>query len=122
MVSKIACRMEKLSEIEPQRKVGKRRKRSLSNKTSTIGCPEDFQRVSVDSCIHFRKSLKGNAILSSFEDSKSYCKNKENGSSLLQIENIHEAKKIMEWLGKYFSLYQTHTLICSITYSIQLIY
>ena len=107
LTSKVACTLEKLSVLEspPSNNNeknavgGRKRKRSTGINESNNGCSIDFQRVSVHSCLHYRKRLEEHGIKTSFKDSKAYCQNKGVGASVLRIDNAEEAVKVWEWLG-----------------------
>ena len=78
----------------------KRKKRSASIDENKYGCPDNFQRVTNDVCLHYRSNLSEKKIVSSFDSSRSYCKNISKKASLLFIDNIIEALEIWKWMGK----------------------
>ena len=78
----------------------KRKKRSASIDVNKYGCPENFQRITNDVCLHYRSNSSKEGIVSSFVSSRYYCKDMSKKASLLFIDNAIEAIEIWKWIGK----------------------
>ena len=77
-----------------------RNKRAVNAQKPNYGCPKDFIKLSEYLCVHLRKDDDGKPSESSFENSQSYCRNKEPLGSLLYFLNQNDALNAWEWLGK----------------------
>ena len=98
----------------------KRKKRSASTDENKYGCPDNFQRVTNDVCLHYRSNSSKEKIFSSFDSSRNYCKNIFNKASLLFIDNAIEAIEIWKWIGKCEPVFHDIISIYVLHYTTQL--
>ena len=66
------------------------------------GCPKDFVKLSEYMCVNLHQDKLLNPIESVFNDSQTYCKNKNIDASLLYFLNPNDAMRFWKWSGKFY--------------------
>ena len=79
-----------------------RKKTSPTTPNSKYGCPKDFIKLSEYMCINIHQDKQSNPIMSVFDDSQLYCRNKNIGASLLYFLNPNDALRFWKWSGKLY--------------------